>query len=163
MSKLKNLDDLFEHELKDLYSAEKQLLKVLPKMAEEANDPKLKKAFEDHLKQTETHKERLETICEALDIKPGGQKCKAMEGLVEEGEGMIHEDASEETKDAGLIASAQRVEHYEISGYGTAAHYAQRLGHKEAFKLLTKTLEEEQAADTLLNNLAKRSINEKAM
>ena len=163
MSKLKNLDDLLEHEIKDLYSAEKQLLKALPKMAKEANDENLVKAFEKHLAETEKQLERLEKVCELLDIKPGGQKCKAMEGLVEEGEGMIDENATPETKDAGLIASAQRVEHYEISGYGTAAHFAERLGHTEAAKLLNETLKEEQATDTKLNELAKRSINKKAM
>ncbi len=161
--KMKNLDDLFEHEIKDLYSAEKQLLKALPKMAKEANDPRLKKIFEKHLEETQGQLERLETLAKGLNIKPTGHKCKAMEGLIEEGKGMIDEEAEPDTKDAGLIASAQRVEHYEISGYGTAAHFAQRLGHTEAFRLLSKTLAEEQSADTKLNELAKRSINQKAL
>jgi len=163
MSKLKNLEELFHHELKDLYSAEKQLLEALPKMAEKANDPKLKQAFESHLEETKAQKERLEKVCELIGISPGRMKCKAMEGLVEEGEDMIDEKATPETKDAGLIASAQRIEHYEISGYGTAAHFAERLGHPEAFELLSQTLKEEQNADTKLNKLAKGSINKKAM
>jgi ferritin-like metal-binding protein YciE len=163
MSKLKNLDELLQHELKDLYSAEKQLLEALPKMAEKAADPKLKEAFESHLEETKAQKERIEKVCEILGISPGRMKCKAMEGLIEEGEDMIDENATPETKDAGLIASAQRIEHYEISGYGTAAHFAERLGHTEAFELLNQTLKEEQNADTKLNKLAKGSINKKAM
>jgi len=163
MSKLKNLEELFHHELKDLYSAEKQLLEALPKMAEKANDPKLKQAFESHLEETKGQKERLEKVCELIGISPGRMKCKAMEGLVEEGEDMIDEKATPETKDAGLIASAQRIEHYEISGYGTAAHFAERLGHADAAELLRQTLKEEQDADTKLNKLAKGSINKKAM
>lgn len=163
MSKLKNLEDLFEHELKDLYSAEKQLIEALPKMAKKANDPQLKKAFESHLKETETQKERLEQAFELLSLSPGRLKCKAMEGLIEEGEDMIDENATPETKDAGLIASAQRIEHYEISGYGTAAHFAQRLGKNDVYNLLEKSLAEEQKTDTLLNDLAKSYINQKAM
>ncbi|WP_242927197.1 YciE/YciF ferroxidase family protein [Pontibacter vulgaris] len=163
MSKLKSLEELFLHELKDLYSAEKQLLEALPKMAKKAADPKLKQAFEMHLEETKVQKERIEKVCELMGISPGRMKCKAMEGLIEEGEDMIDEDATPETKDAGLIASAQRIEHYEISGYGTAAHFAERLGHKEAAQLLNETLKEEQNADTKLNKLAKSFINPKAM
>lgn len=162
MSKLKNLDELLQHEIKDLYSAEKQLLEALPKMAEKAADPQLKQAFESHLQETKVQKERLEKVCEILGFSPGRMKCKAMEGLIEEGEDMIDENATPETKDAGLIASAQRIEHYEISGYGTAAHFAEFLGHKEAFQLLNETLKEEQNADTKLNKLAKSTINKKA-
>lgn len=163
MSKLKNLEDLFEHELKDLYSAEKQLIEALPKMAKKASDPQLKKAFETHLKETETQRERLDQIFSLLNLSPGRLKCKAMEGLIAEGEDMIDENATAETKDAGLIASAQRIEHYEISGYGTAAHFAERLGKKDVFKLLEQSLNEEQKTDTLLNDLAKSYINQKAM
>jgi ferritin-like metal-binding protein YciE len=163
MSKLKNLEDLFEHELKDLYSAEKQLIEALPKMAKKANDPQLKQAFEKHLQETQVQKDRLDQIFGILNLAPGRLKCKAMEGLIEEGEDMIDENATPETKDAGLIASAQRIEHYEISGYGTAAHFAQRLGKKDAFKLLEQSLAEEQKTDTLLNDLAKSYINQKAM
>jgi ferritin-like metal-binding protein YciE len=162
MSKLKSLEDLFEHQLKDLYSAEKQLIEALPKMAETATDPGLKKAFETHLEETREQKKRLEQVCELVGISPGRMKCKAMEGLVEEGEEAIDEDATPEVKDAGLIAAAQRIEHYEIAGYGTAAHYAERLGKTEAAQLLAQTLKEEQLTDTKLNKLAKGYINEKA-
>jgi len=162
MSKLKNLEDLFEHELQDLYSAEKQLLEALPKMVEKASDPKLKQAFNTHLEETKEQKQRLEKSFELLGLKPGRKKCEAMAGLVAEGEDMIDENATPEVKDAGLIASAQRIEHYEISGYGTAAHFAERLGKKDALKLLQQTLAEEQKTDTLLNDLAKSYINQKA-
>ncbi len=131
-------------------------------MAAKASDPKLKQAFESHLEETKVQKERLEKVCDLLGISPGRMKCKAMEGLIEEGEDMIDEKATPETKDAGLIASAQRIEHYEISGYGTAAHFAEFLGHAEAAKILNETLQEEQNADTKLNKLAKSSINRKA-
>ena len=163
MTKLKNLDDLFEHEVKDLYSAEKQLLEALPKMAEKAADPRLKQAFEKHLAETKAQKDRLEQVFELCGLNPGRKKCEAMAGLIEEGESMIDEKATPEVKDAGLIASAQRIEHYEISGYGTAAHFANRLGKKDAAKLLEQTLAEEQKTDTLLNDLAKSYINQKAM
>ncbi|MDB5262263.1 MAG: hypothetical protein JWQ14_1544 [Adhaeribacter sp.] len=163
MSKLKNLEDLFHHELKDLYSAEKQLLEALPKMAETAQDPKLKAAFEQHLQETKVQKERLEKVCEIVGISPGRIKCKAMEGLIEEGQEMIDEKAEPEVKDAGLVASAQRIEHYEISGYGTAAYYAERLGQAEAHELLSETLKEEKNTDAKLNKLAKGWINQKAM
>ncbi|WP_225986475.1 ferritin-like domain-containing protein [Rufibacter sp. LB8] len=162
MSKLKTLDDLLEHQLKDLYSAEKQLIEALPKMAKNTEDAKLKQAFENHLAETQEQKARLEKVCEILGISPGRMKCKAMEGLVEEGEEAIDEEATPEVKDASLIAAAQRIEHYEIAGYGTAAHYAERLGHTEAAALLRQTLEEEQKTDTLLNKLAKGYINAKA-
>lgn len=162
MTKLKNLEDLFHHELKDLYSAEKQLLEALPKMAESAQDPKLKSTFELHLQQTKAQKERLEKVCEIVGISPGRTKCKAMEGLVEEGQDMIDEKATPEVKDAALVASAQRIEHYEISGYGTAAYYAERLGLTEAKELLAETLQEEKETDAKLNKLAKGWINQKA-
>ncbi|QHL87616.1 DUF892 family protein [Nibribacter ruber] len=162
MAKLRTLEDLFEHQLKDLYSAEKQLIEALPKMAKATEDAKLRQAFENHLEETKEQKARLEKVCELVGISPGRMKCKAMEGLVEEGEETVEEDAEPEVKDAGLIASAQRMEHYEISGYGTAAHYAERLGHAEAAQLLRQTLEEEQKTDTLLNKLAKGYINQKA-
>src|SRR5687767_10376935 len=116
MSKLKSLEDLFEHQLKDLYSAEKQLIEALPKMAQTASDPGLKKALESHLEETKAQKQRLEQVCELIGISPGRMKCKAMEGLVEEGEETIDENATPEVKDAGLIAAAQRIEHYEIAG-----------------------------------------------
>ncbi len=159
---MKKLQDLFEHQLKDLYSAESQLIKALPKMAEAASDSKLKKAFEDHLKETENQLKRLEEICKELDIKPTGEKCKAMEGLIKEAESFIKEDADKEVKDAGLIAEAQRVEHYEISGYGTATRYAKELGHDKIAEKLHKTLEEEYGADEKLNKMAEGRLNRKA-
>lgn len=162
MSKLKSLEDLFEHQLKDLYSAEKQLIEALPKMARTAMDMGLKHALELHLEETKEQKKRLEQVCELVGISPGRTKCKAMEGLVEEGQETISEDATPEVKDAALIAAAQRIEHYEIAGYGTAAHYAERLGKTEAAQLLSQTLYEEQQTDTKLNKLAKGYINEKA-
>ncbi|RNI29139.1 YciE/YciF ferroxidase family protein [Rufibacter latericius] len=162
MAKLKTLEDLFEHQLKDLYSAEKQGIAALTKMIKATEDQKLKQALETHLEETRAQKDRLEQVCELVGTSPGRMKCKAMEGLVEEGEETIEEDATPEVKDAGLIASVQRMEHYEIAGYGTAAHFAERLGHAEAAKLLRQTLEEEQRTDTLLNELAKSYINEKA-
>ncbi len=163
MAKLKNLEDLFEHELKDLYSAEKQAIEALPKMAQKASDPKLKQMFEKHLKETQGQKERLDQLFEKLGMSAGRIKCKAMEGLIAESEEIMDENASPEVKDAALIAAAQRMEHYEISGYGTAAHFAQRLGKNDAFKVLEQTLNEEQKTDTLLNDLAKSYINQKAM
>jgi len=159
---MKNLEELFEHQLKDLYSAENQLIDALPKMVKASHDSELKKAFESHLKETKNHKERLEEICKELNIKPTGEKCKAMEGLVKEAESMINEKADPEVKDAGLIAEAQRVEHYEISGYGTAVRFAKELGHDSIAKKLQKTLDEEYNADQKLDNLAERRLNVKA-
>ena len=160
---MKNLQELFEHQLKDLYSAESQLIKALPKMAKNASDKKLKSAFESHLKETEQQKATIEEICKKLEIKPGGEKCKAMAGLIEEAEGFIKEAEGDEVMDAGLIAEAQRVEHYEISGYGTAVRYAKELGHKDIAKMLQKTLDQEYKADEKLNGLAESRLNKKAI
>lgn len=159
---MKNLKDLFEHQLKDLYSAESQLVEALPKMQKSANDEKLKKAFEKHLKETEGHVKRLEEICEKLDIKPTGETCKAMKGLVKEAESFLEEDAEKDVRDAGLIAEAQRVEHYEISGYGTAVRYAKELGHDDIAAKLQKTLDEEYKTDDLLTDMAEDRLNRKA-
>jgi ferritin-like metal-binding protein YciE len=159
---MKNLEELFEHQLKDLYSAENQLIEALPKMVKASHDSELKKAFESHLEETKNHKKRLEEICKELSIKPTGEKCKAMEGLVKEAESMIDEKADPEVKDAGLIAEAQRVEHYGISGYGTATRFAKELGHDSIAKKLQKTLDEEYNADQKLDNLAERRLNVKA-
>ena len=159
---MKNLESLFEHQLKDLFSAESQLIKALPKMAKNSNNEKLKKAFESHLEETKEHKRRLETICKELNISPSGETCKAMKGLIEEAEDFLKEDASEEVRDAGLIAEAQRVEHYEISGYGTAVRYAKELGHKDIAEKLQKTLDEEYDADNKLDKLAEGRLNKKA-
>ncbi|WP_010228968.1 YciE/YciF ferroxidase family protein [Gillisia marina] len=159
---MKNLEELFEHQLKDLYSAEEQLIDALPKMVKASHDSELKKAFESHLEETKNHKKRLEEICEELSIKPTGEKCKAMQGLVKEAESMIDEKSDPAVKDAGLIAEAQRVEHYEISGYGTATRFAKELGHESIAKKLQKTLDEEYNADQKLDNLAERRLNVKA-
>ena len=159
---LTTLKDLYIDELKDLYNAEHQLLKALPKMAEAATEPKLKKAFNDHLAQTEGHVERLEQVFEGLGEKPTGKVCKAMKGLVTEGEEMIAEEAVPAVKDAGLIAAAQRVEHYEMAGYGCVRTYARELGESAAVKLLQATLDEEGQADEKLTKLAEQVINHRA-
>jgi len=160
---MKNLKELFEHQLKDLYSAENQLTDALPKMAKNATNSDLKKAFEDHLEETKTQKKRIEEICKDLDIDPSGEKCKAMEGLIKEAESFLDEVEDDEVKDAGLIAEAQRVEHYEISGYGTAVRYAKELGHDDIAKKLKETLDEEYNADEKLNKLAENRLNKKAI
>lgn len=159
---MKNLKDLFEHQLKDLYSAESQLIEALPKMAKNADDDKLKKAFEKHLEETKGHKKRLEEICDTLGINPSGEKCKAMEGLVKEAESFLKENTEKDVKDAGLIAEAQRVEHYEISGYGTAARFAKELGHNDIASKLKKTLDEEYKTDDLLTEMAEKRLNREA-
>jgi ferritin-like metal-binding protein YciE len=161
--KLNSLEDLFAEQLKDLYSAETQLVKALPMMAQEANDPRLRQAFETHLQETQNQVARLEQIGRGLNVDLGGHTCKAMQGLVAEGKETLSEDATAEVKDAALIAASQRIEHYEISGYGTARHFAERLGHTEAASLLSQTLQEEQLTDTKLNDLAKGYINQRAM
>src|SRR5213075_860174 len=134
--KLNTLEDLLHHELKDLYSAENQLVKALPKMAKAASNPELKAGFEEHLEQTKGHVARLDQIAEAISKKLGGHTCKAMQGLIEEGAELISEDAEDRVRDAGLIGAAQRVEHYEMAGYGTARALASLLGFDEAVDLL---------------------------
>jgi len=160
--KLNTIEDLFHHELKDLYSAENQLVKALPKMAKAATNSELKSGFEEHLEQTKGHVERLNEIATKLGIKLTGHKCKAMEGLVEEGAELIEEDAQENVRDAGLIGAAQRVEHYEMAGYGTARSLATRLGHEDIAELLSQTLEEERETDEKLTDLAESVVNEEA-
>ena len=159
---LQSLRDLYIDELKDLYSAEKQLVKALPKMAKNATNPDLKKAFTDHLEQTEEHVSRLEQIFESLEASPRGKKCVGMEGLIEEAKEMLEEDAAEDVLDAGLISKAQHVEHYEMAGYGTVRRFAQILGETEHVELLEQTLNEEKEADQLLTQLADSSINVEA-
>jgi ferritin-like metal-binding protein YciE len=159
---LKTLDDLFVHELQDLHNAEKQLVKALPKMAKAASSEKLRQGFEEHLEQTKQHVERLDKIFEQLDKKAGRTKCDAMEGLVEEGQKMIDQDAEPAVKDAGLIAAAQRVEHYEIAAYGSACAFAKILGLSEAVDLLEQTLAEEKETDERLTELAMSEVNEAA-
>jgi len=159
---MESLQDLFVHDLKDLYSAEVQLTKALPKMAKAASEPALKEAFQTHLKETEVQIERLEKIFDELEENPKGKKCKAMEGLIEEGKELMEEDADPSVMDAGLIGAAQKVEHYEIAGYGTVRTYAQMLGNEEAARLLQQTLDEEGATDKKLNQLAMQCINAEA-
>ena len=159
---LNSLQDLFIHDLKDLYNAEVQLTKALPKMAKAATEPALKQAFQTHLVETEEQIERLEQIFEELDESPKGKKCKAMEGLIEEGKELMEEDAEPEVLDAGLIGAAQKVEHYEIAGYGTVRTYAEMLGNDQAARLLQQTLDEEGMTDKKLNALAMQCINVEA-
>jgi ferritin-like metal-binding protein YciE len=161
-SKMSTLEDLYMDLLKDLYSAEKQLVKALPKMAKNAQSPDLQKAFQEHLRQTEGQVERIERIFSELDGSPRGKKCVGMEGLIEEGNELLKEDAEPDVLDAGLIAAAQKVEHYEIAGYGTARAWAQRLGYNNAAKLLEQTLEEESMANEKLNKIAESHVNMEA-
>jgi ferritin-like metal-binding protein YciE len=153
------LEELLVDELKDLYSAESQLVKALPRMAKAAHSPELKRAFERHLEETRRQVERLDQIGQTLDTKMTGKKCKGMEGLIEEGKEVIEEDFDDNTRDAGLIGAAQRVEHYEIAGYGTARTHAELLGYSKVAKLLQQTLDEEAAADKKLTQLAESIIN----
>jgi ferritin-like metal-binding protein YciE len=163
--KLKSLQALYIEELRDLYSAENQITKALPKMAAAATSPELKAAFEEHLEQTKGHVQRLETIFKALGKPPTGKTCAAMKGLVEEGSELIGEKDSADPSvlDAGLIAAAQRVEHYEMAGYGTVRTFAQTLGETEAAKLLQQTLDEEGETDKKLTALAESVINSQAV
>ncbi|UII21151.1 YciE/YciF ferroxidase family protein [Fulvivirga ligni] len=163
MSKMKTLQDLLEHQLKDLYSAETQILDALPKMIDKASNSSLKKAFESHMEETKGQKQRLEQACKVLDIDPDGEKCKAIAGIISEAADFMKENAEPEVMDAGLIAQGQRVEHYEIAGYGTALHYAKKVGAQEVADLLAETLEQEKDADEKLNDLAIEKINDKAM
>jgi ferritin-like metal-binding protein YciE len=159
---MNRLKHLYVGELKDLYSAENQLVKALPKMAKAANSDELRAGFEEHLEQTKGHVERLEKIFKALGESPKGKKCKGMEGLISEGAEMIAEDPEPEELDAGLISAAQRVEHYEMAGYGSVATYAKLLEENEAESLLRETLKEEKETDQKLTQLA-GNINVQAM
>jgi ferritin-like metal-binding protein YciE len=156
---LENLKDLWIHELKDLYSAENQLLKALPKMVEAANAEELARAFSHHLTETEGHVRRIEEIFRELEGSPRGKKCVGMEGLVKEGKELLKEEAADWVLDAGLIGAAQRVEHYEIAAYGTARDHAEKLGFYQAAQLLQQTLDEEGAADKKLTEIAASSVN----
>jgi ferritin-like metal-binding protein YciE len=159
---VKTIDELLLDELKDLYSAEKQITKALPKMAKAAVSKDLKSAFESHLEETQGHVERLDKIFETLGKSPKGKTCHGMQGLVEEGSEMMSELEKGPVRDAGLISAAQRVEHYEMAGYGSVREYASLLGHKEIASLLNETLEEEKATDEKLNGIAKK-INPQAL
>lgn len=161
-SESKTLDDLFLDTLKDIYYAEKQILKALPKMAKAANAPELKQAFETHREQTEGHVERLTEVFEAIGKAPRGKTCDAILGIIEEGKGIIEEFEGSPALDAGLVAAAQAVEHYEIARYGTLKAWAQQLGLKDAVKLLDQTLGEEEKTDQLLTKLGMTSVNKQA-
>jgi ferritin-like metal-binding protein YciE len=156
------LKELYIDELKDIYNAENQLVKTLPKMAKAANSEELRNGFEEHLEQTRGHVQRLEQIFKELGEKPSGKKCKGMEGLVAEGQEMMGEDFEDDVMDAALISAAQRVEHYEIAAYGTVRTYAELLGEDTAVQLLEQTLEEEKETDQKLTDMASE-INVKAM
>jgi ferritin-like metal-binding protein YciE len=156
---LATMHDLMIAELKDLYSAETQLVKALPKMAKGVSAPSLRTAFEEHLVQTQEHVSRLEQICDMLGASPKGKKCKGMEGLLAEGTEMLEEEGDAQVKDAGIIAAAQRVEHYEIAAYGSTLAFATLMGHSEIADLLELTLNEEKAADQLLSSIAEDEVN----
>jgi len=160
---VKTMEDLFLEEIRDLLDAEKQITKALPKMAKAATSEELSSAFNEHLEQTRGHIERLERIFSELGAKSGGVKCKGMEGLLKEGDEMVSTTDPGPVRDAGLIGAAQRVEHYEMAGYGVARTFAQLLGRDEAADLLQETLEEERETDENLTSIAESMINERAL
>jgi ferritin-like metal-binding protein YciE len=161
--KLDTLKKLYLEELRDIYNAEQQLVKALPKMAKGASSDELKQAIEDHLGETKTHVERLEEIFSGLDEEAKGKTCKAMKGLIEEGSEILDEKGEESVLDAGIIAAAQKVEHYEIATYGTLRSWADLLGEDEAADLLQQTLDEEGEADKRLNEIAEGIVNPEAL
>jgi ferritin-like metal-binding protein YciE len=162
MASARTLQELFLATLQDIYHGEKQILKALPKMAKNATTPELKQAFQHHLEQTEGQVERLQRVFEMMDKSARGRTCEAIEGLVEEGKEVMNEVESGEVMDAGLIAAAQAVEHYEIARYGTLCAWAEELGMKDAAKLLDQTLQEEKQTDALLNKIAMERVNRHA-
>jgi ferritin-like metal-binding protein YciE len=157
--KIDSLHRLYVHQLKDLYSAEKQLLRALPKMAKNATNPELKAAFESHTEETQHQVKRLEKIFEGLEFAPTGETCDAMKGLISEGEDAIEDPEDDGLRDAAMLAAAQKVEHYEISGYGTVRTYAELLGRSDDVQILEEILAEEKAADAKLNNIAMEVVN----
>lgn len=159
---VKSLNDLFVEELRDMYHAEKQLARALPKMAKAASSEKLRDAFVTHTEQTKGQIERLQDVFESIGSPARAKRCEAMEGLIEEAQEMLEEDISDQLLDVALIASAQKVEHYEIAGYGTLRTLAQQLGYSEAAALLEQTLNEEKQTDELLNEIALNDVNQKA-
>ena len=161
--KLNTLHELYVDELRDLYNAESQLLKALPKMAKAASSDELKQAFEEHLEQTKGHVNRLEQIFDEMDESPKGKTCYAMKGLIEEGSEMLDQDGEESVLDAGIIAAAQKVEHYEIASYGTVRTFADLLNQDEASRLLQETLDEESEANEKLSSLAEGMVNPEAL
>jgi ferritin-like metal-binding protein YciE len=161
--KLDTLEDLFVQQLRELYDAENRIIKALPKLARAAQLPGLQRAFQEHLEQTQEHVRRLEQVFERLGLKRRGMKCDAIKGLLNEGKALLREDAKPPVLDAGLIAAAQKVEHFEIAGYGCARTWARLLGHDQAVGLLQQTLDEEGATDHKLTELAERIINPEAV
>jgi len=161
--KIETMDDLFLEQIEDLYDAEQRLVKALPKMAEASTTAQLRQAFESHLEQTRGHVRRLETIFREIGKDAKAQTCDAMKGLIEEGEDLIDDIENTTLRDAGLIAAANRVEHYEIAAYGSAKAFAQKLGLNNAVSLLAQTLEEEKEADRKLTSLAENAINADAL
>jgi ferritin-like metal-binding protein YciE len=157
--KMDNLEKLWTEELKDLYDAEKQITEALPKMASKAETAELRQAFEEHLRQTEEHVRRLEEAFEELDMGNPRKKCKGVQGLLTEGEEMMKEASDAMTRDAALIAAAQKVEHYEIAGYGTVVSYAQQLNYPEIAERLQQTLDEEKETDHKLTKIAESKVN----
>lgn len=162
MASEKTLDDLFLDTLKDIYYAERQIVKTLPKMAKAATSPELKAGFEKHLEETEGHVERLEQAFEILGKPARGKTCDAILGIIEEGKSIIEEFKGTSALDAGLVSAAQAVEHYEIARYGTLKTWAEQLGHKDIVKLLDATLQEEVATDQKLSEVATANVNQKA-
>lgn len=160
--KLENLEDLLLEQLRDLFNAEEQLIDALPKMAQAASSSQLKQAFESHLQETRGQKQRLEQAFRDLGKQPEGETCEAMQGLISEGDEIINLEGDPDVKDAALIAAAQRVEHYEIAGYGCARAFATRLGHNQVANLLQETLQEERKADEKLTQLAESFVNQLA-
>lgn len=160
--KIKTLEDLYVDELKDLYNAEQQVMRSLPKMAKAAESEELRSAFEQHLEETKTQVRRLEEIFNELGMSPKGKKCLGMEGLIAEGQEIMSEASDPTVKDAGIISAAQHVEHYEIAGYGCARTFARTLGHNHHVELLQETLQEESKTDELLTQIAERGINQGA-
>jgi ferritin-like metal-binding protein YciE len=156
---LETLKDLYVEELKDLYSAENQIIKALPKMIKAASHNELKRAFTTHLRETEIHVQRIEQVCDELGVSPKGKKCVGMEGLLKEGSELIKEKPEPDVLDAGLIAAAQHVEHYEMAGYGCCRTYARQLGYESQAEMLQATLDEEGTADKILTVIAESSIN----
>ncbi len=162
MAEAGTLHDAFIDELRDSYDAEKQLTKALSKLAKASSNPKLRQAFESHLKETEGHVERLEQVFESIDEKARGKHCDGIAGIIEEGKSIMEEDLDDTTMDACLIAAGQRAEHYEMAAYGTLIAWAQAMGHSQAARLLQRTLDEEKAADRKLSELAESGINQHA-
>ena len=161
--KIETMEDLFLEQIRDLYDAEKQLVKALPKMASASSSDRLRQAFDMHLEQTKGHVARLEQIFSQIDQKSGGESCDGMKGLISEGEDVVDDVDKSPLRDAGLIAAGNRVEHYEMAGYGTARTFAQMLGYNDAARLLEQTLEEEKMADQKLTQIAESMVNERAL